>query len=133
MSDGCGGMINCGTCSPGENCVNNQCQKVCHAGPTVQFTSASVNGCGLAKQPGQCNTNFCWVVNGSCDSGTATGIQNLNVNGTCNGQAMASSNYTHIDTSGGNATVYFDKESDVCYFGGCQNDLNISFNVTCCL
>jgi hypothetical protein len=136
VSDGCGGTLNCGTCTGGQTCggggAANVCGgPVCHVGPLVTFNSGSVQGCGLPKATGQCNTNFCWVINGTCDSGHATGVTNVSINGTCNGGAMASGP-THVDTSGANVTVYFDKEQDACYFSGCENALDIAFNVSCC-
>jgi hypothetical protein len=133
--DGCGGTLNCGnTCPYNQTCgavTNYQCPK-CHDGPLVQFNSGQVSGCGLPKQPGQCNTNYCWVVSASCDIGHAVGVANVNISGTCSGQPMAAGP-TDVTETGGIATAYFDKESDQCYFSGCESALNISFNPICCL
>jgi hypothetical protein len=122
-----------GSCSAG-TCTNNVCtaprQPTCHPGPVVQFNSGSVGGCG-EPSGGSCNTAFCWKISGSCDYGTATGLTNVNIAGTCNGQTMAIGP-RRVENNGGQATAWFDKPQDMCYSHGCLGALTISFSVNCC-
>jgi hypothetical protein len=70
------------------------------------------------------------VVSDTCDFGTATGVQNVNVQSQGCPASEASATPTTVVPSGANVTAYFDKPQNACLYGGCA--VTISFNVTCC-
>jgi len=108
VPDGCTGVLNCGSCSIGETCFNNQCcssstdvdfcatlQKVCGVATGVDNcgTLRTVQNCGLCPSTqscfnGQCcspesDAEFCAAANGQ-NCGSLTAFDNCGVERTVN-------------------------------------------------
>jgi len=74
ISNGCGGSINCGSCSSGSNCVNNVCV-ACQPTATCSNKQCGTvnNGCGTTLNCGSCSSgqiceNYACTANPICQS-----------------------------------------------------------------
>jgi len=68
-SDGCGGLLKCGSCSSGQTCSNFQCSNQCNTRITACPTNACgaiADGCGSTITCPTCTNGFCF--NGLCVS-----------------------------------------------------------------
>jgi len=71
IDDGCGGTLDCGSCSGFDSCVNNVCQCTPKTCEELSASCGSIDdGCGTMLDCGSCHNANASCVNNFCSCGT---------------------------------------------------------------
>jgi len=122
VSDNCGGMIDCGSCSGNETCGGSGTANVCGDGsctPLTQSEACSDQGLNCGSVSDGCSSTYdCGSCSGNETCGGYGGSANVCEGNTCSSNSDCNSGYVCtsglcVSGSGGNySTFYFDLDND---------------------